>query len=366
MMTAPRSSFLREAVARGFLHQCTDLESLDAEAMKGPVVAYIGFDATADSLHVGSLVSIMLLRLLQRTGHKPIVLMGGGTTKIGDPSFRDETRKLLGDAEIARNIAGIRKVFTSFLRFGAIASIGVLAALLLSFTLLPVLLVRIPLDAVGAGRISTSWDRALQLIVRISDRRGTTILTVVGGLLLVCGVGVARLEVDVDERQLFGENNLVVQWAEFVEENLRRSDTLEIDRSDHGGSVNLWYRFTLTMLTADGISVEVEKEIFPKVVSHVVTTDPFDTGITQVTVSNVIRFVPYGFPTIVGSEIPVKAPAVLFFKDGVYSFNSWSPQPGSDPFILFVSPEEETVLTAAYDFIGAVQKIWMPFVFTDG
>jgi len=117
-MNAPRSPFLRDAVARGFLHQCTDLEGLDAEAVKGPIAAYIGFDATADSLHVGSLVSIMLLRLLQRSGHKPIVLMGGGTSRIGDPSFRDETRKLLGDEEIARNIAGIGKVFASFLTFG--------------------------------------------------------------------------------------------------------------------------------------------------------------------------------------------------------------------------------------------------------
>jgi len=117
-MTTPRSPFLCEAIERGFLHQCTDLEGLDAEALKGPIVAYIGFDATAPSLHVGSLVSIMLLRLLQRTGHKPIVLMGGGTSKIGDPSFRDESRRLLSDEEIARNIAGIRKVFTSFLRFG--------------------------------------------------------------------------------------------------------------------------------------------------------------------------------------------------------------------------------------------------------
>ena len=100
------------------MHQCTDLDGLDAEAAKGPVTAYIGFDATADSLHVGSLVGIMLLRLLQRAGHKPIVLMGGGTSKIGDPSFRDESRKLLSDAEIARNIAGIRKVFASFLTFG--------------------------------------------------------------------------------------------------------------------------------------------------------------------------------------------------------------------------------------------------------
>jgi tyrosyl-tRNA synthetase len=117
-MSAFTSQFVRDVAERGFLHQCTDIEALDDAATKGPVAAYIGFDATADSLHVGSLVPIMLLRLLQRTGHKPIVLMGGGTTRIGDPSFRDESRKLLGDEEIARNIAGIRKVFDRFLTFG--------------------------------------------------------------------------------------------------------------------------------------------------------------------------------------------------------------------------------------------------------
>lgn len=117
-MNAHQSPFLREAVDRGFLHQCTDLEGLDAEAARGTITAYVGFDATADSLHVGSLVSIMLLRLLQRTGHKPIVLMGGGTSKIGDPSFRDESRRLLSDEEIDRNIAGIGKVFAKFLTFG--------------------------------------------------------------------------------------------------------------------------------------------------------------------------------------------------------------------------------------------------------
>jgi len=113
-----RSKFLQEATARGFVQQCTDGEGLDAAAAEGAVVAYIGFDATAPSLHVGSLVSIMLLRLFQRTGHKPIVLMGGGTTKVGDPSGRDETRRLLSDAEIAANIAGIERIFRRFLAFG--------------------------------------------------------------------------------------------------------------------------------------------------------------------------------------------------------------------------------------------------------
>ncbi|MGH6882881.1 MAG: tyrosine--tRNA ligase, partial [Hypericibacter sp.] len=117
-MAEPKSDFLREAIARGFMHQCTDLDALDALASKGRLTAYIGFDLTASSLHVGSLVSIMLLRLMQRTGHKPIVLMGGGTTKVGDPSFRTEVRPMLSGAEIAANKASIQRCFDSFLRFG--------------------------------------------------------------------------------------------------------------------------------------------------------------------------------------------------------------------------------------------------------
>jgi tyrosyl-tRNA synthetase len=117
-MAKPQSEFLREAIDRGFMHQCTDLAALDALASRERIVAYVGFDLTATSLHVGSLVSIMLLRLLQRTGHKPIVLMGGGTTKVGDPSGKDETRRLLTDADIAANKAGIRRCFDRFLTFG--------------------------------------------------------------------------------------------------------------------------------------------------------------------------------------------------------------------------------------------------------
>jgi tyrosyl-tRNA synthetase len=117
-MSAPRSPFLATAVERGFIHQCTDIEALDERLLTGRVVAYDGFDCTADSLHVGSLVGIMLLRLFQRCGHTPIVLMGGGTTRIGDPSGKDEARQLLDDTEIARNMAGIRNVFTKFLDFG--------------------------------------------------------------------------------------------------------------------------------------------------------------------------------------------------------------------------------------------------------
>ncbi|MDW3206855.1 MAG: tyrosine--tRNA ligase [Alphaproteobacteria bacterium] len=113
-----RSDFLKAVRDRGFLHQCTDMQALDARALEGPIPAYIGFDATADSLHAGSLVPIMLLRLLQRNGHKPVVLMGGGTTKVGDPSGKDEQRKLLTDDDIQRNIDGIKKVFEKFLTFG--------------------------------------------------------------------------------------------------------------------------------------------------------------------------------------------------------------------------------------------------------
>ena len=117
-MSTVRSSFLVAAEERGFVHQLTDRDGLDARLVAAPVTAYIGFDCTADSLHVGSLLQIMLLRLWQRTGNKPIVLMGGGTTKVGDPSGKDETRRLLTDDEIAANMAGIRRIFDRFLSFG--------------------------------------------------------------------------------------------------------------------------------------------------------------------------------------------------------------------------------------------------------
>ena len=118
MATQFKSDFLNIISERGFIHQGTDLEGLDNRMAQGSVSAYIGFDATADSLHVGSKVPIMLLRWLQKTGHKPIVLMGGGTTKVGDPSGKDMQRKLLDDAGIAKNMDGIKQVFQKFLTFG--------------------------------------------------------------------------------------------------------------------------------------------------------------------------------------------------------------------------------------------------------
>lgn len=117
-MTEYRSDLLRLLSTRGYIHQVTDAAALDALAAKGPLPGYIGFDPTAPSLHVGSLVQIMLLRRLQQSGHKPIVLMGGGTGKIGDPSFKDEARKLMTDEVIQSNIASIKTVFQRFLTFG--------------------------------------------------------------------------------------------------------------------------------------------------------------------------------------------------------------------------------------------------------
>ncbi|MFQ6548860.1 tyrosine--tRNA ligase [Aestuariibius sp. 2305UL40-4] len=114
----PKSDFIATLMARGFVADCTDYQGLDEALAKGIVPAYIGFDATASSLHVGSLIQIMLLRWLQKTGHKPITLMGGGTTKVGDPSGRDTERSLMTPEKIDANIAGIRKVFATYLTYG--------------------------------------------------------------------------------------------------------------------------------------------------------------------------------------------------------------------------------------------------------
>lgn len=114
----PKSDFLRVMIERGYLADCTDYQGLDEALVKGVLPAYIGYDATAASLHVGHLLNIMMLRWLQKTGHKPITLMGGGTTKVGDPSFRSEERPLLTPAQIDANIAGMQKVFARYLAYG--------------------------------------------------------------------------------------------------------------------------------------------------------------------------------------------------------------------------------------------------------
>ena len=114
----PKSDFLRVMRERGYVHQITDAEALDAAFRSGVVTTYVGYDCTADSLHIGSLISIMMLRWLQKTGHRPIALMGGGTTKVGDPTDKDQQRPLLTDAVIEANLAGIKGVFQKFLSFG--------------------------------------------------------------------------------------------------------------------------------------------------------------------------------------------------------------------------------------------------------
>jgi tyrosyl-tRNA synthetase len=113
----PKSEFIRIMMERGFLADCTDYQGLDEALLKGAQPGYIGFDATAKSLHVGSLIQIMMLRWLQKTGHKPITLMGGGTTKVGDPSFRADERPLLTDAQINDNIDGIKQVFAKYVDY---------------------------------------------------------------------------------------------------------------------------------------------------------------------------------------------------------------------------------------------------------
>ena len=110
-----KNKFLIEMQSRGYLNQCTDLDKLEDECSKNPILGYIGFDCTASSLHVGSLLQIMVLKLMQRHGHRPIVLLGGGTTLIGDPSGKDSTRKLLNPNQIKKNIQSIKKVFNKIL-----------------------------------------------------------------------------------------------------------------------------------------------------------------------------------------------------------------------------------------------------------
>jgi tyrosyl-tRNA synthetase len=118
-MAAYKSELVDTLVGRGFMHQCTNLEALDERAARETITSYIGYDCTAPSLHVGSLVQIMMQRHLQKAGHRPIVLMGAGTTKIGDPTGKDEARQLLSDEQIAQNMDGIKQVFSRFVEFGS-------------------------------------------------------------------------------------------------------------------------------------------------------------------------------------------------------------------------------------------------------
>jgi tyrosyl-tRNA synthetase len=206
-MANPKSDFLRIVTERGFVHQCTDAEGLDAEAMKGPISAYIGFDATATSLHAGSLLPIMLLRWLQKTGHKPIVLMGGGTTRVGDPSGKDESRKLLTDEQIASNIAGIKRVFAKFLTFGD----G-------------------PTDAVMVN--NDDWLRGLNYIDFLRDiGRHFTI----NRMLSFDSV---KLRLDREQPLTFLEfNYMILQAYDFMELNKRVGCKMQMGGSDQWGNI---------------------------------------------------------------------------------------------------------------------------------
>ena len=126
-MSAYKSEFLNILAERGFIHQLSEPEALDAAARAGSITGYIGFDCTAPSLHVGSLLPIMMLHWMQQTGHKPIALMGGGTTRVGDPSGKDESRRILSDAQIAENLKGIRAIFAKFLKFEGAGGNAVMA-----------------------------------------------------------------------------------------------------------------------------------------------------------------------------------------------------------------------------------------------
>ncbi|WP_421783802.1 tyrosine--tRNA ligase [Kiloniella litopenaei] len=211
-MTAPqktdfRSEFLRELSARGYIHQCTDLDALDAKLEKGPVAAYIGFDCTADSLHVGGLIQIMLLRWLQKTGHKPIVLMGGGTSKVGDPSFKDEARKLITEEEIQRNMDGIKKVFSKYLTFGD----G-------------------PTDAVMVN--NADW---LDNINYLEFLRDYGVHFSVNRMLSFDSV---KLRLDREQSLSFLEfNYMILQAYDFMELNKRRDCLLQMGGSDQWGNI---------------------------------------------------------------------------------------------------------------------------------
>ena len=202
-----RSEGLATLEARGYIHQCTDPAGLDRLMATGPVTGYVGYDATADSLHVGSLVSIMMLRRLQQAGHRPIVLLGGGTTKVGDPSGKDEARRLLSDAQIAANAAGIRCIFERFLDFGD--------------------------GPTGAVMVNNAdWLDGLQYIPFLRDvGRHFTI----NRMLTFDSV---RLRLDREQPLTFLEfNYMILQAYDFVELWRRHGCVLQMGGSDQWGNI---------------------------------------------------------------------------------------------------------------------------------
>ena len=203
----PRSDFLRILTERGFIHQCSDYQGLDDKARKGELIAYIGFDCTAASLHVGSLLPIMMLRWLQKTGGKPVPLMGGGTTRVGDPSGKDETRKILTVEDIENNKNGIKKVFSNFLTFGD----G-------------------PTDAIMPD--NAEWLTKLNYIDFLRDvgRHFS-----VNRMLAMDSV---KMRIDRDQELSFLEfNYMCLQSYDFVELNRRYGCNLQMGGSDQWGNI---------------------------------------------------------------------------------------------------------------------------------
>ena len=206
-MTAFKSDFLNVLQSRGFIHQISDPNSLDALAARRELVAYIGFDCTAPSLHVGSMVQIMCLYWLQQTGNKPIALMGGGTTRVGDPSGKDETRKILSIEEIERNKDGIKQVFSRFLNFGGEKSDAVM-----------------PDNAEWLTRLN--WIEMLRDIGRHFS---------VNRMLAMDSV---KLRLERDQEMSFIEfNYMILQAYDFVVLNKRYDCRLQMGGSDQWGNI---------------------------------------------------------------------------------------------------------------------------------
>jgi tyrosyl-tRNA synthetase len=206
-MSAYKSDFLNVLATRGFIHQVSEPEVLDARARTSTITGYIGFDCTAPSLHVGSLLQIMMLHWMQQTGHRPIALMGGGTTRVGDPSGKDESRKILTDDDIANNLKGIRAIFSKFLTFGD----G-------------------PRDALMAN--NADWLNTLNYIDFLRD---------VGRHFSVnrmLSFDSVKLRLDRQQELSFLEfNYMILQAYDFVELNRRTGCVLQMGGSDQWGNI---------------------------------------------------------------------------------------------------------------------------------
>ncbi len=206
-MSAYKSDFLRVLSERGFIHQVSEPEALDARAAAGPITAYIGYDCTAPSLHIGHLLPTMMLYWMQQTGHRPIALMGGGTTRVGDPSGKDESRKILTDETINENLKSIRKTFDKFLKFGS----G-------------------PTDAIMAN--NADWLNSLNYIDMLRD---------VGRHFSVnrmLSFDSVKMRIDRQQELSFLEfNYMILQAYDFVELHKRHGCILQMGGSDQWGNI---------------------------------------------------------------------------------------------------------------------------------